>query len=137
MIRRPRRSTRTDTLFPYTTLFRSWVGDARAYRWGEGLRRLSHDHSRVQELLDAGMIDAAEARLHPQRSVITRVLGGPDGTAAAAEQVSGSLAPGEGLLLCSDGLTSAVGDEEIARVLNGRAEEHTSELQSIMRLTNA
>lgn len=97
----------------------AWVGDARAYRWGDGLRRLSHDHSRVQELLDAGMIDAEAARLHPQRSVITRVLGGPDGTAAAAEQVSGSLAAGEGLLLCSDGLTSEVGDEEIARVLNG------------------
>ena len=96
----------------------AWVGDARAYLWGDGLRRLSHDHSRVQELLDAGMISAEEARLHPQRSVITRVLGGPDGTAAAAEQISGSLAPGQGLLLCSDGLTSEVCDEEIARVLN-------------------
>src|SRR3546814_14173817 len=96
----------------------AWVGDARAYLWGEDLRRLSHDHSRVQELLDAGMIDAEEARLHPQRSVITRVLGGPDGTAAAAEQISGSLAPGQGILLCSDGLTSEVPDEEIAAVLS-------------------
>src|SRR3546814_17022195 len=65
------------------------------------------------------MIVAGEGRLHPQRRVITRWLGWPAGTAAAAEQVSGSLAPGEGLLLCSDGLTSEVGDEEIARVLNG------------------
>lgn len=97
----------------------AWVGDARAYLWGEGLRRLSHDHSRIQELLDAGMISPEEARLHPQRSVITRVLGGPDGTAAEAEQISGSLEPGQGLLLCSDGLTSEVRDEEIARVLNG------------------
>src|SRR3546814_17364456 len=64
------------------------------------------------------MIDAEEARLHPQRSVITRVLGGPDGTAAAAEQISGSLAPGQGILLCSDGLTSEVPDEEIAAVLS-------------------
>lgn len=97
----------------------AWVGDARAYLWGGGLRRLSHDHSRIQELLDAGMISPEEARLHPQRSVITRVLGGPDGTAAEAEQISGSLEPGQGLLLCSDGLTSEVRDEEIARVLNG------------------
>jgi protein phosphatase len=96
----------------------AWVGDARAYLWAGGLRRLSHDHSRVQELLDAGMISAEDARRHPQRSVITRVLGGPDGTAAAPEQVSGSLQPGEGLLLCSDGLTSEVADEDIARVLN-------------------
>jgi len=95
----------------------AWVGDARAYLWGDGLRRLSRDHSRVQELMDAGLISDEDARLHPQRSVITRVLGGPDGTAAACEQVSGSLAPGQGLLLCSDGLTSEVCDSEIARVL--------------------
>lgn len=97
----------------------AWVGDARAYLWGGGLRRLSHDHSRIQELLDAGMISPEEARRHPQRSVITRVLGGPDGSAAEAEQVSGTLEPGQGLLLCSDGLTSEVHDEDIARVLNG------------------
>lgn len=96
----------------------AWVGDARAYLWGGSLKRLSHDHSRVQELLDAGMISADEARNHPQRSVITRVLGGPDGTAAAPEQISGALKPGEVLLLCSDGLTSEVPDEEIAGVLD-------------------
>jgi len=97
----------------------AWVGDARAYVWGDGLQRLSRDHSRVQELLDAGMIDESEARNHPHRSVITRVLGGPDGTAADSEQISGSLEPGQGLLLCSDGLTSEVRDEEIAEVLSG------------------
>lgn len=96
----------------------AWVGDARAYVWGDGFERLSRDHSRVQELLDAGMIDAEEARCHPHRSVITRVLGGPDGNAAQSEQVRGRLQPGQGLLLCSDGLTSEVSDAEIARVLN-------------------
>ncbi|WP_299397190.1 PP2C family serine/threonine-protein phosphatase [Pelagibius sp.] len=95
-----------------------WVGDARAYLWGEGLQRLSHDHSRVQELVDAGLITEQEARSHPHRSVITRVLGGPDGTAAAPDQVTGSLRPGECILLCSDGLTSEVDDHDIARVLS-------------------
>src|SRR5690606_35512774 len=79
----------------------------------------SHDHSRIQELLDADMISPEEARLHPQGSVIIRVLGGPDGSAAEAEQMSGSLELGQGLLLCSDGLTSEVRDEEIAGVLKG------------------
>lgn len=96
----------------------AWVGDARAYLWADGLQRLSHDHSRVQELVDAGLITEAEARRHPQRSVITRVLGGPDGTAALPDQVSGSLLPGQCLLLCSDGLTSEVEDAEIARALS-------------------
>lgn len=102
----------------------AWVGDARAYVCGEGLRRISRDHSRVQELLDAGMISEAEARNHPHRSVITRVLGGPDGTAADSEKVSGSLKPGQCLLLCSDGLTSEVRDEEIADVLCGHSTAH-------------
>jgi PPM family protein phosphatase len=95
----------------------AWVGDARAYLWGDGLQQLSRDHSRVQELLEAGVIDAAEARHHPQRSVITRVLGGPDGSAAGPDEVTGTLQPGQGLLLCSDGLTSEVSDAEIASVL--------------------
>lgn len=99
----------------------AWVGDARAYVWGEGLQRISRDHSRVQELLDAGMISETEARNHPHRSVITRVLGGPDGTAADSEQVTGTLQPGQGLLLCSDGLTSEVPDDEIAEVLRGHS----------------
>ncbi len=97
----------------------AWVGDARAYIWGDGLKRLSRDHSRVQELLDAGLINDEEVRRHPHRSVITRVLGGPDGTAAESDQITGSLEPGQGLLLCSDGLTSEVSDDDIARVLSG------------------
>lgn len=114
----------------------AWVGDARAYLWGDGLRRLSRDHSRVQELLDAGMISAEEARLHPQRSVITRVLGGPDGTAAASDEVSGSLAPGQGLLLCSDGLTSEVCDAEIARVLAGNPAVNGGGQSAVERLVS-
>jgi len=58
-------------------------------------------------------------RRHPHRSVITRVLGGPDGKAAESDQITGSLEPGQGLLLCSDGLTSEVSDDDIARVLSG------------------
>lgn len=95
----------------------AWVGDSRAYLWGDGFERLSRDHSRVQELIDAGVIDAEEARRHPQRSMITRVLGGPDGSAAQCELVRGRLQPGQGLLLCSDGLTSEVSDDAIARLL--------------------
>ena len=96
----------------------AWVGDARAYLWSGGVQRLSHDHSRVQELVDAGLITEGEARSHPHRSVITRVLGGPDGTTASPDHVNGSLLPGQRLLLCSDGLTAEVEDAEIARVLD-------------------
>src|SRR3546814_15543684 len=113
----------------------AWVGDARAYLWGEDLRRLSHDHSRVQELLDAGMIDAKKARLHPQRSVITRVLGRPDGTAAAPAQINGSLASRQGTLLCSDGLHSEAPDEEHAAGLS--ANIHSAQGQEAADTTGA
>lgn len=115
----------------------AWVGDARAYVWGETFERLSRDHSRVQELLDAGMISDDEAMHHPYRSVITRVLGGPDGNAAESDQITGTLKPGQGLLLCSDGLTSEVSDDIIAKVLdnnsvaNGRGQAIVQELVSL------
>ncbi len=112
----------------------AWVGDARAYLCADGLHRLSHDHSRVQELVDAGLITENEARYHPHRSVITRVLGGPDGKAAAPDQVKGSLQPGQGLLLCSDGLTSEVEDEEIASLLSGPLDDPGSGQRAVDRL---
>ncbi|MDJ0609759.1 MAG: protein phosphatase 2C domain-containing protein [Kiloniellales bacterium] len=95
----------------------AWVGDSRAYLWSDGLRRLSHDHSQVQELIDAEFVTEEQARHHPLRSVITRALGGHDGGAAAPQLVSGTLKPGESLLLCSDGLTCEIEDKAIAAIL--------------------
>ena len=95
----------------------AWVGDSRAYLWNGKLSRISHDHSRVQELIDAGIINEEEARYHPHRNIITRVLGGNGANETAADTVRGSLKPSECILLCSDGLTSELEDEEIAEVM--------------------
>lgn len=91
-----------------------WVGDSRAYLWDGTLKRLSRDHSVVQSLIDDGRISEAEARLHPDRNIITRVLGGNLPGDCGADTVTGTLDPGEQILLCSDGLTSELTDEEIA-----------------------
>ncbi len=94
------------------------VGDSRAYRWRDGeLERLTDDHSLVEELLRQGKLTAAEADEHPQRSIITRALG-PE----PIVQVDTRTAPardGDVFLLCSDGLTSMIGEEAIAEVLAG------------------
>lgn len=88
-----------------------WAGDSRAYliRSG-GLRQLTRDHSVVQRLLDAGLIDEAGAKAHPQASVITSALG------MAAEPVIDTLTPtirsGDRVLLCSDGLSRSLGDRD-------------------------
>ena len=94
------------------------IGDSRAYLLRGGrLMRVSKDHSYVQHLIDTKRISAAEAKNHPQRNVVMRVLGDfdidphPDISVRLAE-------PGDRWLLCSDGLCGPLEDETIAEVLS-------------------
>ena len=92
------------------------VGDSRAYYITEaGITRITKDHSLVESMVDHGDITADEARHHPSRNLITRALG-----------VSANIVPeynrceieeGDILLLCTDGLTNMVSDDDIAQVL--------------------
>lgn len=94
-----------------------WAGDSRAYLLRDGrLERLTRDHSVVQEMVEGGLIDAAEAESHPQANVITRAVGA-DGE-LELEKASARVAPGDAFLLCSDGLFKALSEEEIARLLS-------------------
>ena len=92
------------------------LGDSRVYRFAGGrLEQVSVDHSVVQELVDAGTITSEDAAHHPERHVITRALGGPE--PAQADYFLLPLASAERLLLCSDGISGMIGDDEIAAVL--------------------
>lgn len=92
------------------------VGDSRAYLLNpQGLRRLTHDHSLVQRLVDAGKITPEEVFTHPHRNVIYNSLG--DADPADVDIVTAPLCPGDRLLLCSDGLWEMVRDEGIEEVL--------------------
>jgi protein phosphatase len=94
------------------------IGDSRAYLLRDGtLRQLTRDHTFVQQLVDEGRITAEAASTHPQRNVITRALDGREQVEADVERLD--LAPGDRLLLCSDGLSGVVSDESIAEVLDG------------------
>lgn len=88
------------------------VGDSRIYLLHRGtLVRLTHDHSYVEELVDAGEITADEARVHPSRSVVTRALGSdPD---MYADHFTLDVSDGDRIIVCSDGLSSMVEDSEI------------------------
>ena len=93
------------------------VGDSRAYQLHRrSLRQISRDHSLVEELLEAGIITPDQARHHPQKNVITRALGSDQEVTADTFEVN--LSPGDSLLLCSDGLSNIVPEEEITAVLN-------------------
>jgi PPM family protein phosphatase len=92
------------------------LGDSRIYRFaGDRLDQVSVDHSVVQELVDAGTITEEEAASHPARNVITRALGGPEGT--EPDYFLLPLAEVGRLLLCSDGVTGMLDDAEIEQIL--------------------
>ena len=94
-----------------------WAGDSRAYLLRDGvLRRITRDHSLVQELVEAGSISEAEAEAHPQANVITRAIGAPDDS-GEMDKVTGEIALHDRFMLCSDGVTKAVPDAELAGVL--------------------
>ena len=103
-----------------------WVGDSRIYLWNGSLRQISQDHSYVQELIQQGAITQEQARTHPHRNVVTQALGVTDPQSLRVETLRGTLAQGEQILLCSDGLTEEVDDAQIAEVL-GRSDLSTQE----------
>jgi len=93
-----------------------WAGDSRAYRIRNGqIRRLSRDHSLVQDLVDAGMLSAGDAEKHESANVITRAVGVAE--ELQVDSSSGEAASGDIFLLASDGLTRLVPDEEILEEL--------------------
>jgi protein phosphatase len=109
-------TTLTAALLDDAELAIAHVGDSRAYLYRAGeLRRLTQDHSLVQELVDRGKLTEAQAEEHPQRSIITRALG-PEPTVKVDTRTY-PVRDGDVLLLCSDGLTSMISEEKIAEVL--------------------
>lgn len=97
------------------------VGDSRVYRFAKGtLSQVTVDHSEVQELRAAGVIDDAAAATYPRRNVVTRCLGSLP--APVPDLWVFPPSDGERFLICSDGLTNEVDDDGIAAVLGGHAE---------------
>ena len=109
-----------------------WVGDSRAYLSRGGmLVRLSHDHTQVQEMLDRGLLTAADAENHPMGHVLARAMGVRG--VVEVDVVSDEIEPGDVFLLCSDGLTARVDDHEIGTMLAGR--DHADRPRMLIDLT--
>lgn len=99
------------------TVYIANVGDSRAYACrGKELMQITRDHSVVEEMVANGTITREEARLHPQRNIITRAIGVDEKTEADIFEYE--YYPGDVLLLCSDGLSAMLTDEEMLTVLN-------------------
>ncbi len=94
-----------------------WAGDSRGYLLSnDSFRRLTHDHSLVQELVDAGHLNESQAERHPRANIITRAVGGA-GDVLELDMVTGPIAEGDRFLLCTDGLSKAVNDPALEAIL--------------------
>jgi len=110
------------------------VGDSRAYVFRDGeLKLLTSDHSLVEELRRQGRLTDEQAEDHPQRSIITRALGPEPEVQVDLQTVPAK--PGDVFLICSDGLTTMLDDEQIARIL-ARATSLNSAVKALVDEAN-
>ncbi len=114
-----------------------WVGDSRAYSVeGSTIRQLTKDHSLVQRLIEIGQISPEQARHHEHKNVITRSLGARQSGPAGAEAVAVRLKRGDRMVLCSDGLTAHVEDEQIGEIV-GRHDDPYPAARELVVAANA
>lgn len=91
------------------------VGDSRAYLVNDKIKQLTRDHSVVQSLIESGKITAEDARVHPRKNVITRALGAEENVIPDIMDIPFN--NGEKLLLCTDGLSSFIEEDNIFRIM--------------------
>ena len=109
------------------------VGDSRLYVINETIEQVTRDHSLVEEMVRMGGIDRASARNHPDKNIITRAIGARD--TVETDFFNMELKPGDMVLLCSDGLTNMVEDDEIHRILTGEG-TLKKRVEELVRLAN-
>jgi PPM family protein phosphatase len=128
-------TTMTVALVEGMTVAIGHVGDSRAYLVrGEQMEQLTEDHSLVNELLKSGKLSEEEAQVHPQRSVITRAVGTDpdvdvDGFTIEAEE-------GDVFLICSDGLSDMVEDEEILELVHANRDDLEKAVRALVGAAN-
>lgn len=91
------------------------IGDSRLYVMGEEAKQITLDHSLVEELIRTGQLDRRRVRFHPEKNIITRALG--TGNEAVPDFFEIELKKNEKVLLCTDGLTNMIEDDEIRDIV--------------------
>ena len=97
------------------TLYVANVGDSRLYVIGDTITQITRDHSLVEEMVRMGGIDRVAARNHPDKNIITRAIGAANSVNVDFFEVT--MKPQDLVLMCSDGLTNMIEDEEILRLV--------------------
>ena len=128
-------TTMTVALVEGMTVVLGHVGDSRAYLVrGDTMEQLTDDHSLVNELMKSGKLSEEEAQIHPQRSVITRAVGtDPD---VDVDSFTIEADEGDIFLICSDGLTDMVGDEEILELVHRNRNDLEQAVKALVSAAN-
>jgi PPM family protein phosphatase len=128
-------TTMTVALVEGETVVIGHVGDSRAYLVRNGqMEQLTDDHSLVNELLKSGKLSREEAEVHPQRSVITRAVGTDPDVQVDAFTIASEA--GDVFLLCSDGLTDMVDDEEILELVARHRDDLDRAVRALVAAAN-
>lgn len=107
-----------------------WAGDSRLYLLRDGtFQQVNRDHSEVQDLVDRGILHPTQARDHPRGNVVTRAVGAFD--TLDLDVVRDRLCADDFFLLCSDGLTKVIADDELARMSVGPVDQIVSALMAM------
>ncbi|MBA3333047.1 MAG: Stp1/IreP family PP2C-type Ser/Thr phosphatase [Actinobacteria bacterium] len=121
---------------PAGTISFGHVGDSRAYRLRDGaLEQVTTDHSLVAELVESGVLTPEEAERHPQRSAITKAVGTEP--SVDADVFTRDTLPGDLFLLCSDGLSDMLSEEEIASAIEGADRDPEAAGDALVAAANA
>jgi len=102
------------------TLYVANVGDSRLYVIGDTITQITRDHSLVEEMVRMGGLDRAAARNHPDKNIITRAIGASNSVNVDFFEVT--MKPGDIVLMCSDGLTNMIEDEDILRLIKSETD---------------
>ncbi len=115
----------------------AWVGDSRAYLWDDGISQISKDHSMVQMLIDSGQITEVEARVHPRKNIIYQNLGSAEIEMFHVSVEQGALYKGQKIILCSDGLSDEVDNDEMGEIISACKSAAQSDNEIVDRLIDA
>lgn len=115
------------------SLYVANVGDSRLYLLNDEIKQITKDHSLVEEMIRLGGIDEEIARYHPKKNVITRAVGG--GSEIQIDFFEIQLEPGDVILMCSDGLTNMLEDEEI-KLLVEKQRDVIEKVETLVKAAN-
>ncbi len=127
------------TTFVVATIFDSEmyvanIGDSRLYVVGKEMKQITEDHSLVEAMVKNGELDREEARVHPNKNIITRALGA--NSTAQPDFFEVNLEEGNIVLMCSDGLTNMLEDDQIEEIIRNNSDDLEKAAETLVKFAN-